>query len=160
LNVLTVTLPPLRERREDIPELAQHFLDLHAVQMKLPPKKLSGEALRILMRYHWPGNIRELENAMKGSLVLADREVLVPEVLPAAVLRGAEGGENSGSFDLDHVARWVVEHATFSAQHPLMGDLERAVARQMVDKVGEKTMAARLLGISKPTLYNRLKDVH
>ena len=125
LNVLVVTLPPLRERREDIPELAQHFLDLHAEQMNLPPKKLSGEALRILMRYHWPGNIRELENAMKGSLVLADREVLVPEVLPAAVLRGAESGEAMGSMDLDQVARWVVDHASYSTRQPLMAVLER-----------------------------------
>jgi transcriptional regulator with PAS, ATPase and Fis domain len=157
LSVLVVTLPPLRERREDIPELAQYFLDKHAVQMNLPTKRLSGEALRILMRYHWPGNIRELENAMKGSLVLADRDVLVPEVLPAAVLRGAEGGESVGSLDLDQVARWVVDHATFSTAKPLMSALEKAIARQLVDKVGEKTRASRMLGISKPTLYNRLK---
>ncbi|MFQ5600368.1 MAG: sigma 54-interacting transcriptional regulator [Candidatus Krumholzibacteriia bacterium] len=157
LNVLAITLPPLRERREDIPELARYFLDIHAKRLNVRPKRLSGEALRILMRYHWPGNVRELENAMKGSLVLSDREVLVPEVLPAAVLKGGDGSETAGELDLDRVARWVLDHAVYSTGSPLMNSLEKALARQLVEKLGEKTQAAKLLGISKPTLYSRLK---
>jgi transcriptional regulator with PAS, ATPase and Fis domain len=157
LNVLSITLPPLRERREDIPELARYFLDLHAGRLGVRPKRLSGEALRILMRYPWPGNVRELENAMKGSLVLSDREVLVPEDLPPPVLRGGEGPEAAGELDLDSVAKWILDHAAYSTRVPLMPALEKALARQLVEKLGEKTMAARLLGISKPTLYTRLR---
>jgi DNA-binding NtrC family response regulator/tetratricopeptide (TPR) repeat protein len=159
LNVLAVTLPPLRDRREDIPELAQHFLDLHAERLSLRPKRVSGEALRILMHYPWPGNVRELENAMKGALVLSDREVLAPEDLPAVIVRGADSSEIAGELDLDTVARWVLDHAAYSQNTPLMSALERALARQLVGKIGEKTRAARLLGISKPTLYTRLKDL-
>jgi DNA-binding NtrC family response regulator len=159
LNVLSITLRPLRERREDIPELAKFFLDLHARRTGVRPKRLSGEALRILMRYPWPGNVRELENAMRGSLVLSDREVLLPEDLPAAVLRGGDAPESAGAeLDIDSVAKWILDHAAYSARVPLMPALEKALARQLVAKRGEKTMAARLLGISKPTLYTRLKD--
>jgi len=158
LNVLAITLAPLRERREDIPVLARYFLERHAERMGVRPKRLSGEALRILMRYPWPGNVRELENAMKGSLVLSNRDVLLPEDLPAAVLRGGDTAETGGEVDIDSVARWVLDHATYSIRVPLMPAIEKALARQLVGKVGEKTMAARLLGISKPTLYTRLKS--
>jgi DNA-binding NtrC family response regulator len=110
------------------------------------------------MRYPWPGNVRELENAMKGSLVLSDREVLVPEDLPAAILRGGDGSEIAGELDLESVARWVLDHAAYSTNKPLMNSLEKALARQLVDKIGEKTQAAKLLGISRPTLYERLRE--
>jgi DNA-binding NtrC family response regulator/tetratricopeptide (TPR) repeat protein len=157
LNVLSLTLRPLRDRREDVPELAKHFLDLHAARLGVRPKRLSGEALRILMRYPWPGNVRELENALKGSLVLSDREVLLPEDLPEAVLRGTDGPEAAGELDIDSVAKWILDHAAYTPRSPLMPVLERALARQLVAKIGEKTRAARLLGISKPTLYTRIK---
>jgi DNA-binding NtrC family response regulator/tetratricopeptide (TPR) repeat protein len=157
LNVLSITLRPLRERREDIPELARYFLDLHAGRMGVRPKRLSGEALRILMRYPWPGNVRELENAMKGSLVLSNHEVLLPEDLPAAVVRGGDAAEAVGELEIDSVAKWILDHAAYSTRVPLMPALEKALARQLVLKLGEKQMAARMLGISKPTLYTRLK---
>lgn len=158
LDVLAITLPPLRDRREDIPELARHFLGLHAEKMGVRPKQISGEALRIMMRYSWPGNVRELENAMKASLVYSDREVLVPEDLPPPVLRGGEGPDSAGQLDIDSVAKWVLDHAAYSPGRPLMPDLQKALARQLVSKIGEKAMAARLLGITKPTLYTRLRS--
>jgi DNA-binding NtrC family response regulator/tetratricopeptide (TPR) repeat protein len=157
LNVLALRLPPLRDRREDIPELARHFLESHATRMGVRPKRLSGEALRILTRYSWPGNVRELENAMKGSLVLSDRDVLMPEDMPVAVLRGGENREAVGDLDLESVAKWILDHAAYSIRKPLMEGLENALARQMVKKVEEKTVAAKLLGISKPTLYKRIR---
>ncbi len=157
INVLALTMPPLRERREDIPDLAKFFLKMHSGLMGLRPKTVSGEALRIMMRYAWPGNIRELENAMKGSLVLSNRDVLLPEDLPTAVLRGREGGETPGEASIDEVARWILDHAAYSIRDPLMESLEKALARAAVDKFREKTLSARMLGISKPTLYTRLK---
>jgi DNA-binding NtrC family response regulator len=157
LNVLSITLSPLRDRREDIPILANHFLAVHAAANGVRPKKLSGEALRVMMRYRWPGNVRELENAMKGSLVLSTRETLLPEDLPAAVVRGGDSLEATGELSVDDVAKWVIDRAAFSDRVPLMPGLEKALARQMVVKIGEKTRAAKLLGVSKPTLYSRLK---
>ena len=158
LNVLSITLPPLRERREDITLLAEHFLNVHAPRLDVQPKRLSGEAQRVLLRYAWPGNVRELENAMKTSLVLSSREVLLPEDLPAAILRGADGTDIAGQQDLETVARWVLEHAGYSETSPLLDSLEKALCRELVGRTGEKSRAARLLGISRPTLYDKLRD--
>src|SRR5262249_55022010 len=157
LNVVTLLLPPLRERREDIPELAKHFLNKHAADSGVRPKALSGEALRVMMRYAWPGNVRELENAMKGALILSKHDVLLPDDLPEAVLRGRENSDAMGDLSIDEVAKWILDHASFSGQDPLMPAIERALARQAVAKFAEKTLAAKVLGISKPTLYTRLK---
>jgi transcriptional regulator with PAS, ATPase and Fis domain len=156
LNVLAITLPPLRERRDDIPELAKFFLKKHAVAMGVRPKSLSGEALRILSRYSWPGNVRELEHAMSGALVLSSRDVLAPEDLPVAVLRGRDS-ESMGDLSIEEVARWILDHAAYGKHAPLMPALERALAREAVGKWKEKTYAAQVLGISKPTLYTRIK---
>jgi two-component system nitrogen regulation response regulator GlnG len=157
LDVLSIKLPALRERREDIPYLAQYFLDQQAQSMNLPPKRLSGEALRVLMQYSWPGNVRELENTMKKSLVHSEREILVPEDLSDDVLRGADGNETAGGLDMDEVARWVLDHAAYSAKRPLLDLLERELATQLVQRLGVRAQAARLLGISRPTLYAKLR---
>jgi len=158
LNVLATTLPPLRERRDDIPELAQYFLDQHAGSLGMRAKRLSGEALRILMQYPWPGNVRELENAMKRSLVLSDREVLAPEDLPPKVLKGSSGNEIAGALELEEVARWVLDHAAYSASKPLLDRLEKEISRQLVERIGVIAQAARLLGVSRPTLYSKLRS--
>ncbi len=90
--------------------------------------------------------------------MLCDREVLTPEDLPVSIVQGADSTEIAGELDLDTVARWVLDHAAYSATSPLMNGLERALARQLVGKIGEKKRAAKLLGISKPTLYTRLRE--
>ncbi len=158
VDVLTITLPPLRDRREDIPHLAQYFLDQQAQSLNLPPKRLSGEALRVLMQYPWLGNVRELENTMKKSLVLSEREILVPEDLPHEVLRGADGNEIAGALDMDEVARWVLDHAAYSAEKPLLDRLEREIATQLCQRLRVRAQAARLLGVSRPTLYAKLRS--
>ncbi len=158
LNVLAITLAPLRDRREDIPELAQYFLDQNARNLNTRSKRLSGEALRVLLQYPWLGNVRELENFMKRSLVLSDREVLAPEDLPAEILKGVDAVEIAGTLDLEQVARWVLDHASYSASTPLLDRLEREIARQLVDRIGAVAQAARLLGLSRPTLYTKLRQ--
>ncbi len=158
LNVLAITLPPLRDRREDIPELAQYFLDQAARNLNTRSKRLSGEALRVLLQYPWLGNVRELENFMTRSLVLSPREVLAPEDLPAEILKGADAVEIAGTLDLDQVARWVLDHASYSASTPLLDRLEREIARQLVERIGAVAQAARLLGLSRPTMYAKLRQ--
>src|SRR5690606_7919652 len=83
LNVVRVVLPPLRERREDIPLLAQHFVQESCASNGLPPKILSQGALRLLMNYDWPGNIRHLQNAIEHGVTMSgDSREILPEALP------------------------------------------------------------------------------
>src|SRR5205809_660523 len=86
LNVVTLVMPPLRERREDIPTLAQYFVSKCSAKCKLKPKQISPDAMACLANYDWPGNVRELENAMERALVLGSSEVILPEDLPESVL--------------------------------------------------------------------------
>jgi two-component system response regulator PilR (NtrC family) len=89
LNVLTIQLPPLRDRFEDIPLLAEHFLHDYAAQMNKPVQAISEEAMRLLQEHSWPGNVRELQNAMERAVALEKTASVQPESLPDAVRRGA-----------------------------------------------------------------------
>jgi DNA-binding NtrC family response regulator len=85
LNVITVDLPPLRARREDIPLLSQHFLDFYAAENGLSPRKLSADALRALIDYEWPGNVRELENSIERGVVLSSGPIIGSDLLPGHI---------------------------------------------------------------------------
>jgi two-component system response regulator HydG len=133
LNVIALHLPPLRERREDIPLLAAHFLE--------PPKRLSDETLEVLMRYDWPGNVRELENALERAVVLGGGDVLAPAGLPASVR--------------EPPAQRVVSEAP--PANPPMEVIERAYILWVLQaEGGNKTRAAEVLGIDPSTLYRKL----
>jgi len=86
LNVVTLTLPALRERRDDIPALAEHLIAKVSRKCKMRPKQLSPEAKACLMRYQWPGNIRELENALEHAIVLGSSNTILPDDLPEAIV--------------------------------------------------------------------------
>jgi DNA-binding NtrC family response regulator len=134
LNVFSIYLPPLRERREDIPLLAGEFLRKFAAQMNRPEPKLSAEALELLLKYEWPGNVRELENAIERALVIG-RE---PEIGAADFPFQLRTGEPAGGRTL--------------------AEVERAhVRRVMKETGGNLTHAARILGIDRSTLYSKLK---
>src|SRR4029079_14622070 len=85
LNVVRVQIPPLRERRKDIPLLVNYFLRKFSGKT---PRSISGDGLSILQQYHWPGNVRELENVIRRALVVAKGEAILPSDLPAEVIRG------------------------------------------------------------------------
>ena len=85
LNVISVDLPPLRSRREDIPLLVNHFLEFYAKENDLPPRKLSADALRALVDYDWPGNVRELENSIERGVVLSNGPVIGSDLLPGHI---------------------------------------------------------------------------
>jgi DNA-binding NtrC family response regulator len=152
LNVVNLRLPSLRDRREDIPLLAAHFLDniSHEHGTKFT---LSDEALRTMMRHDWPGNVRELENAMERACALSSGPVLHLGDLPTqlqqqgltAYRTAAAGGEAEG--------------ANKAQQVKSLADLERdAILGAIRALKGDKLQAAKLLGIGKTTLYRKLKE--
>jgi two-component system response regulator HydG len=152
LNVVNLRLPSLRDRREDIPLLAAHFLD--RISREHGRKfTLSDEALRTMMRHDWPGNVRELENSIERACALSSGPVLHLGDLPtqlqqrglearrAAVATG-EGSATAGAPELKTLA-----------------DLEREAIMGAIRTLnGDKLQAARLLGIGKTTLYRKLKE--
>ena len=143
LNVLTLRLPSLRERREDIPILISHFLERLA-QTTDQKKTLSDEAMELLMKHDWPGNVRELENCLERSWALSSGPILQVSDLPSD-LRSARA---NGSLRIDSNSRIVP-----------MAELERQAILATIEQVkGDKLMAARLLKIGKTTLYRKLKE--
>jgi two-component system response regulator PilR (NtrC family) len=135
LNVIPIHLPPLRERREDVPLLVAHFLQKFSQQLGKQVRGVTPEALAVLERHHWPGNIRELENALERAIVLGSGEALGVEALPESVrrerpVRGLEVELNDEGLDLE---------ATLDA-------LERRYLQRALDRTnGVQTKAAELL---------------
>jgi transcriptional regulator with GAF, ATPase, and Fis domain len=149
LNVLPITLPPLRERREDIPALARHFLERSCRHNNLHPKRFSQEAMRRLMAYQWPGNIRELENATEHAVAMSGPDEEVAEnTLPLSVLEGPQE-----DFLLPTVTI-PEEGLNFTS---IVSQLERELITQCLQKTGgNKRRAARLLQLSRTTLIDKL----
>ncbi|MDH3258522.1 MAG: sigma-54 dependent transcriptional regulator [Deltaproteobacteria bacterium] len=137
LHVIPIVLPPLRERKEDIPSLIEFFLDKYRKKLSRNVR-LSAEAADALLRYDYPGNIRELENMIERCVTLAMEEVIGKEELPAAVL---DGGQAAGSFRLSEVA----------------ADAEKCHILNVLKATrGVKTKAAEILGISRKTLWEKM----
>ena len=153
LNVFPIKVPPLRDRKEDIPLLARHFLQQAAVRLHLPLPTLTESNLRVLRSYHWPGNVRELQNATERALILAQNGVLHFD-LPA------EGSRHSLFLTLDN--------PTDADQPPVLSDAEMqlrdreniSVALRRSDwKIHGRGGAAELLGIKPTTLVSRIKKL-
>jgi DNA-binding NtrC family response regulator len=144
LKVITIRLPPLRDRKEDILPLAEHFLEKYRQPLRKEIRGISPEAGRYLLGYAWPGNVRELEATIQRAVTLTKREVLAPEDLypddaPAASL----GGETSPLLLNDAVR-----------------EVERRYLHEVLQSVGGQRMrAAQILGISRKTLWKKLKTL-
>ncbi len=144
LHVLPVKLPPLRERREDIPMLCGHFVAKLAPKTNPRVRAVSDAALGRIMAYHWPGNVRELENAIEQSLVFAEGDEITPAALPQFLQGGAEE---------DHLN--VPRELSLPE---ILDDLERQLILKAYSKAaGVKTETARLLGIKTSALYYKLE---
>ena len=141
LNVIQVALPPLRDRREDIPALAEHFVGRAAGKLSRS-LRLSPGALERLLRYPWPGNVRELENAIERAAILARTDVLEPDDLPPHVAAGLLLGPSPG---LPHQVS--------------LAEAERALILQTLERFGRnQSGAAEALGIGRTTLWRKLKE--
>ncbi len=145
LNVVPIVLPPLRERFEDVPLLADHFLRQSTARLGRDPVGIAPEVLDRMQRYPWPGNVRELENCVERMVVLARGPRLQLEDLPESVRRGPEGAALDGGFDLP--ARGV-----------RLDEVERHLIAQALERTrGSLAPAARLLGITYKTLQYRVR---
>jgi transcriptional regulator with GAF, ATPase, and Fis domain len=143
LNVVAVTLPPLRDRREDIPEMAEHFL--RKMQCKCPTlaRSISPEALACLSQYDWPGNVRELENAMERAAVLGTNDVIRPEDLPENII---EGGSVSG------------ESAKYYSS---LKEFKRQLIQQALQQTnGSYVDAAKILGLHPNSLLRLMRNLN
>jgi transcriptional regulator with GAF, ATPase, and Fis domain len=148
LNVIPITLPPLRERQEDIPLLARHFVQKACRNNNLAAKALSQAACRCLMNYAWPGNIRQLENAIEHAVAMSGAEREIPATaLPADI------SEPASSLLLPSV-RIPDEGINFTS---VVSQLERELILRCLEKTGgNKRQAARLLQLSRTTLIDKL----
>jgi two-component system, NtrC family, response regulator HydG len=148
LHIVPLSIPPLRERPEDIPALARHFVQRFAVRMNRPAGDISESAMRALTRYPWPGNVRELENAVEQALVFSEGPELTESDLPA-FLRGPAAQKTAGALPVVQGDRSLPE---------ILEDLERQLIAQAYEKAkGVKTETARLLGIKTSALYYKLE---
>ena len=142
LNVVSITVPPLRERREDIPLLALYFADKYAAKRKRPFKGISADARMILMNYSWPGNVRELENAIEHAIVLGVSDEILPDDLPTALLE-EQGARMDGS--LYHAAiNKTKKELIMDALHKSSGSFPDA---------------AKLLGIHPKYLFRLVRNL-
>jgi DNA-binding NtrC family response regulator len=140
LNVVHVQVPPLRERRDEIPDLVRGFLSAHT-RKGLPEKRISEEALETLKGYRWPGNVRELKNLVERSVILCRGDTIGPRDLPRSLFEADSGPTVSDDGDL------------------LLADVERKhILKILRRNSGNKVKAAKILGINVKTLYNKIKS--
>lgn len=152
LNIAVVPLPPLRQRRDDIPLLAQHFLTLYARRLGRPARRLSPDALEALHEYSWPGNIRELENTLHNAVLLSREETLTP-----AQLRLAGYNEHRFISSSDSTLDSFLRQQLSSEPHQLFDRVVASLINNALELTDQnQTQAAALLGISRHTLRTQL----
>jgi Nif-specific regulatory protein len=148
LNVVQIQMPSLRERKEDIPLLAEYFLNIFKNERGLPDLMISSKAVEKMLQYDWPGNIREMRNAMERAVVMGNGNEILPEDLPISRLKGNDGGMILGLTLEDALNRFKKEFITINLEHT----------------AGNRSKAAKIMGIQRTYLsrlisrYN-LRDV-
>jgi DNA-binding NtrC family response regulator len=143
LNVVTVHIPPLRERRADIPTLVHHFLNRYT---PTKPLQVTAAAMKSLLQYDWPGNVRELENCIARAVTLGDQETIDVQDLPPAIR-----SEQPASSEM-------TSHDAASLSTTALAEMERMTILRVFEQAhGDKALAGKMLGISRATLYRKLK---
>ena len=148
LNVFPIRIPPLRERKEDIPLLVEYFINKYCHEIKTTVKSISRESLDMLMNYHWKGNVRELENTIERALILCDGDVITPEHF---TLSKQFGPGSAGTRVVDGTLEAVAKEALRAAE------TER-IRSALKETRGNKSRAAEILQVSYKTLLTKIKE--
>lgn len=151
LNVIRIELPPLRERKEDVPLLATHFLKRHSAGIATRVKQIDSDAMQALLEYEWPGNVRELQNAIKSALAFADGSAIRRENLPETIApRGLSRGIGTTLIDIERRLPELTDD--------LVGQIEREYfARLLTDYKGNVARCARHSGLSRRSVTQKLQ---
>jgi two-component system response regulator AtoC len=147
VNVISIHMPPLRDRKEDIPLLVEHFLNKHRFSANSPPARISEDAIDALVRHDWPGNVRELENTIERAVVLSQGGVITPQHLVLAPL----------------TERKFLDLGQRVSQRVPMKDIICEVEKQLILEAldqaqGNRSQAAKILGIYRRLLYAKMKE--
>jgi len=161
LNVMRINTPPLRERREDIPMLVSYYLDKSSEELGVSAKTISAEAMKLLKRFEWPGNVRQLVNVTRRMMVIAPGNEIREEDVPAEL--GGGGNELSTAIWTESLARWAADYLADEGE-PLLDqaqpDFEKVLIRSALQAAGgRKQEAARLLGWGRNTLARKIKEL-
>jgi two-component system response regulator AtoC len=150
LNVINIHMPPLRDRKEDIPSLVEHFLAKHRYSATAQPAAISEEAIRRLMEYNWPGNVRELENVIERAVVLSRGQIITSRELPFGDHEAGEGEEGEGDADAKGDSSFFKKSVAQFEKDLIMKALR--------DANGNRSKAAEMLGIYRRLLYAKIKE--
>jgi transcriptional regulator with GAF, ATPase, and Fis domain len=143
LNVVTLTMPPLRDRKEDIPLLARFFVEKHSAKCKVRPKEVSSQTMARLLNYDWPGNVRELENAVERAIVLGSGDVILPEDLPEPLLEME-----------------TPPGVAAAKYHSALKDTKKQLIwKALQEAKGNYTEAARILGVHPNYLHRLIRNL-
>lgn len=168
LNVVTVHLPPLRNRREDIPQLIDHFLDRFNDENARSLRKISRDVMNVLLRYPWPGNVREVENAIERAVVMSTGDTFTEELLPLQIrlfaqqVRGDQSDQSVEALATKLAAQAINRYQMEEGRiyDLVVGEIERQLIREALNhNNGIKTKTADFLGINRNTLNKKVKDL-
>jgi two-component system response regulator AtoC len=150
LNVINIHMPPLRDRKEDIPSLVEHFLAKHRYSATAQPAAISEEAIRRLMEYNWPGNVRELENVIERAVVLSRGQIITSRELPFGDHDAGEGEDGEGEAETKSDSSFFKKSVAQFEKDLIMKALR--------DANGNRSKAAEMLGIYRRLLYAKIKE--
>jgi DNA-binding NtrC family response regulator len=150
LNVLSLSICPLRERKEDIPLLVEHFLERYATPLGIEEPAVSDEAMDLLMAYDWPGNVRELQNCIYSAITVTSNSTIEPDDLPKRISLDLKQPDVPGDA-IDTSLAEIAAQATTKAE-------QEAIRKVLSETGGNREKAAEMLGISRKTLYRKLRQ--
>jgi DNA-binding NtrC family response regulator len=150
LNVLSLSVCPLRERKEDIPLLVERFLEKYATPLGIEQPVVSDKALDLLMAYDWPGNVRELQNCIYSAITITSHSTIEPDDLPKRIYQDSKQPDISGVV-MDTSLAEIAAQATSKAE-------QEAINKALLETGGNREKAAEMLGIGRKTLYRKLRQ--
>src|SRR3989338_5763219 len=163
LNVISIDIPPLREHKGDIPQLAEYFITKYSKELNKNINTISSEALKILQAYDWPGNIRELENVIKKAMLFTKGRIILPEHI-FIINKIVSKNEDSIAQLQDLLAQFVkqgLQQKTDSLYKDIIEETEKAlIMTALKQSQGNQSQTAKLLGISRPTLKDKIEKLN